>query len=332
MVSDGALWRRDRCPSDLRSNDGAYSRPAALALFGGKPVDPQLVLELPEAGGAVTDSLLQLGRLSLSGMQEKYALTQEGSTLRLTRRDEASTHILKPVVSGAAVKRAEWMPANEHLTMQLAAQVFGIRTAANGLILLPDGTPAYLTRRFDRRPDGTKWAVEDFAALAGRTPATHGADYKYAGSYFDVFGVLKTYVGAYAIEAGKLFEVLVFNYLVGNGDAHFRNFSLMETSTGGYVLAPAYDLLCTSMHVSDTPFALTEGLLPAAQRSGPIQQQFRTLATRVGLPPKPVARVFERVWGRTEAVEALVARSFLPERARRQYVQGYRRRLACLRK
>lgn len=42
--------------------------------------------------------------------------------------------------------------------MQLAAQVFDVRTAANGLGFLPDGTPAYLTRRFDRRDDGTMWA------------------------------------------------------------------------------------------------------------------------------------------------------------------------------
>ena len=322
----------DRCPSDLRATAGGYSRQSRRKLFGGEAVDPVLAIELPGEAGDASAPIAQLGRLSLSGVQEKYALTQDGRTLHLTGPDEASTHILKPIVTDAAVERAGWMPANEHLTMQLAAQVFGIRTAANGLVFLPNGSPAYLTRRFDRRDDGAKWAVEDFAALAGRTPATHGEDYKYAGSYLDLFAVLRRYVGAYVIEAGKLFELLVFNYLVGNGDAHFRNFSLMETPGGGYVLAPAYDLLCTGLHVDDTPFALSEGLLPTDRGGGPIQHQFRTLAAEVGLPPKPVERILERVPDYTEAVEALAARSFLPEQARRQYVRRYRKRLGRFQK
>ena len=144
--------------------------------------------------------------------------------------------------------------------------------------------------------------------MAGLRSTTQSGDRKQSGSYFDLFVERLRYIGAYAIEAGKLFELFVFNYLVGNGDAHFRNFSLIEARGGGYVLAPAYDLLCTGMHVEDTPFALSQGLLPAAGCSGSIGQQFRALADQVGLPLGPAERIFSRVPGYTEAVEALAAR------------------------
>jgi serine/threonine-protein kinase HipA len=46
------------------------------------------------------------------------------------------------------------MPANEHLTMQIARQVYGIETAENALIFFKDGAPAYITKRFDVKEDG----------------------------------------------------------------------------------------------------------------------------------------------------------------------------------
>lgn len=48
------------------------------------------------------------------------------------------------------------MPANEHLTMQIARQVYGLETAENALIFLRDGKPAYLTKRLGVREDGSK--------------------------------------------------------------------------------------------------------------------------------------------------------------------------------
>ena len=62
------------------------------------------------------------------------------------------------------------MPANEHLTMQIARQVYGQNTAENALIFFKNGSPAYITKRFDVDIEGSKLAQEDFASLAGRTP------------------------------------------------------------------------------------------------------------------------------------------------------------------
>src|SRR5690606_20686325 len=96
--------------------------------------------------------------------------------------------------------KTDQVPANEHLTMQIAKQVYGIQTAENGLIFFLDGTPAYITRRFDVKPDGTKWGKEDFATLAGKTTENAGANFKYDYSYEEAAGLIRKFVPTYRIE------------------------------------------------------------------------------------------------------------------------------------
>jgi hypothetical protein len=74
------------------------------------------------------------------------------------------------------------IPANEHLSMQLASQLFGIATAVNAVIRFADGELAYITRRFDRR-NQVKIGQEDFCQLSNRTEETADRNYKYNGSY-----------------------------------------------------------------------------------------------------------------------------------------------------
>src|SRR5690606_30582503 len=143
--------------------------------------------------------------------------------------------------------------------------------------------PAYITKRFDVKEDGSKWAVEDFASLAGRTPQTHGTDFKYTSSYLELFELLKKYVPAYQIEAIKLFKLLLFNYLISNGDAHFKNLSLIETALGDFKLSPAYDLLNSRIHIDDREFALEDGLLPPNKSKGKVKEQFLKLAELAGI-------------------------------------------------
>jgi serine/threonine-protein kinase HipA len=128
-------------------------------------------------------------RISVSGVQEKLSLVLDGNTLRLTQEGEQGTHLLKPIPRD--LKVVGQVPANEHLTMQIAHQVYGIKTAENALIFFRDGSPAYLTRRFDVRADGSKWRVEDFASLAGKTARISGTNFKYDYSYEGVAALLK---------------------------------------------------------------------------------------------------------------------------------------------
>jgi len=317
------------CPSTLAKDNETYSSTALKHVFYGKKVSAILNYDSPTSNES-TDALFTENRkrMSISGVQEKFSVLLEKNKLRLIQESEQGQYILKPIPNVG--KNASQMPANEHVTMQIAKQVFNIETAENALIFFKNGEPAYITKRFDIKEDGSKWAQEDFASLAERTPQTHGEDFKYVGNYLAVFNVLKKYTPAYAIESIKLFKLILFNYLFSNGDAHFKNFSLIETPLGDFKLSPAYDLLNSRMHIDDTDFALEEGLLPPNLTKGKITVQFYILGEQAGISKKQIDKVFKDLTANKEEVLVLIEASFLNEKAKLNYTKDYLTRLKKL--
>lgn len=317
------------CPGTLTEGYETYSTTCLRRLFDGRKVNHMLPYDSP-ASNEATDELFNENqkRISISGVQEKFSVLLEKNKLRLINEGEQGTYILKPIPG--AGKNPDQMPANEHLTMQIARQVFDIETAENALIFFRDGTPAYITKRFDVKEGGGKLAKEDFASLAGRTPQTHGEHYKYSGSYLELFELMKKYLPAYQLEAPKLFQLLAFNYLFSNGDAHFKNFSLLETDLGDFRLSPAYDLLNTRMHVEDSDFALDDGLLPKNFAKGKVMQQFLLLADHAELSQGQLEGILDKLLSNSEKVTKLINASYLNDKAKRNYQHSYQTRLKKL--
>lgn len=125
--------------------------------------------------------------------------------------------------------------------MQIASQVYGIETAANGLCFFQTGELAYITKPFDVGAGGVKLRKEDFSSLACLMPANGGSNYKYEYSYEEPAELIQRYIPAWRIEIEKYFKVVLFNFLFSNGDAHLKNFSVLETSRGDFRLAFDYD-------------------------------------------------------------------------------------------
>ncbi len=317
------------CPGTLAKDNDTYSCTALKHVFYGKKVSVILNYDSPTSNES-TDALFTENRkrMSISGVQEKFSVLLEKNKLRLIQEGGQGQYILKPIPNVG--KNASQIPANEHVTMQIAKQVFNIETAENALIFFKNGDPAYITKRFDIKEDGSKWAQEDFASLAERTPQTHGEDFKYVGNYLDVFNVLKKYTPAYAIESVKLFKLILFNYLFSNGDAHFKNFSLIETPLGDFKLSPAYDLLNSRMHIDDKDFALEEDLLPPNLAKGKITVQFYSLGELAGISKKQMDKVFKDLTSNKEEVLVLIGASFLNEKIKLNYTKGYLTRLKKL--
>ena len=314
------------CPGTLAKGYDSYSRTCLRRMFDGRKVHHILPYDSPSSNNLNDELFLEnRKRISISGVQEKFSLLLNKNKLRLINEGEKGSYILKPIPNVG--KDLEQMPANEHLTMQIARQVFNIETAENALIFFQNGTPAYITKRFDINENDEKLAKEDFASLAGRTPQTHGENYKYLGNYLDMFEILKKYVPTYKLEAPKLFSLLVFNYLFSNGDAHFKNFSLLETPLGDFRLSPAYDLLNTRMHIDDSDFALEEGLLPKSIANGNIWLQFNLLADKAELTEKQKDKIFNILLSGADKVEELVKASFLSDKIKQRYLQDYQTRL-----
>jgi len=314
------------CPGTLAEGFNTYSRACLKRVFQGKKVFHVLPYDSP-ASNSETDELFEENRkrISISGVQEKFSVLLEKNKLRLINEGERGTYILKPIPG--AGKNSYQMPANEHLTMQIAHQVYGIETAENAMIFFKNGSPAYITKRFDVKKDGTKLAQDDFASVAGRTPQTHGEHYKYLGSYLDIFQLMEAYLPAYKLEAPKLMKILVFNYLFSNGDAHFKNFSLLETPMGDYRLSPSYDLLNSRIHIDDKDFALDDGLLPRNLAQGKIRRQFAFLAEHAGINENIFNDILSLMLSKSDLVEKMVAISFLNDSTKRNYWQSYQGRL-----
>jgi serine/threonine-protein kinase HipA len=317
------------CPGSLAEGFSTYSPGCLRNLFNGKKVNHILPYEQPQQSEVVAELFMEnRKRISLSGVQEKLSLLLEKNQLRLTKEGEQGTHILKPIP--ADVMKATQVPANEHLTMQIAKQVYGIHTAENAIIFFRNGTPAYITRRFDVKNDGSKWGSEDFATLAGKTKDNAGANFKYDFSYEEMGCLIQKYVPAWQVEIEKYFSLVVFNFLFSNGDAHLKNFSLLESTKGDHMLSPAYDLVNTRLHVADTDFALDKGLFgddfkseQYKQRGHPGKSDFVEFAKRIGVKEKRIEKLLLPFFQKQPLVETLVSHSFLNDANKRGYLLLY---------
>jgi serine/threonine-protein kinase HipA len=317
------------CPGTLAEGFTTYSTSCLRNLFSGKKVNHVLPYEQPQQSEEVAEQFMEnRKRISISGVQEKLSFLLEKNLLRLTKEGERGTYILKPIPRD--LKKVDQVPANEHLTMQIAKQVYGLNTAENALIFFKNGSPAYITKRFDVKDDGSKWGIEDFATLAGKTKDNAGANFKYEYSYEEVGMLIQKYVPAWRVEIEKYFSLVVFNFLFSNGDAHLKNFSLLESTKGDYLLSPAYDLVNTKLHVDDSDFALDKGLFTDGFKSDqykknehPSKTDFTEFAKRIGVTESRVEKLLHPFLEKQPFMETLVSRSFLSDANKRGYLMMY---------
>ena len=315
------------CPSTLAEGFNGYSPSAIKHFLGGKKVSHILQYESfpSEESSTVFDNNRK--RFSLSGAQSKYSVLIDGDHFRLTEDGEQGTYILKPRLSD--FQNRDSSPANEHLTMQIASQIFGIETAPCGLCFSQNGDMAYLVKRYDVLPDGSKIQQEDFASLGGITADNYGRNYKYdALSYEDIGLLIKKYLPAAGVELVKFFDLVLFNFLFANGDAHAKNFSVLMTPDGDYRLAPAYDLINTLIHLpDDTIFALRKGLFNGWTDRYITGNDFLELAKRIGIPQVVAKKELERFRADYTEIDNLIDRSFLPDNIKENYMSIYNGRL-----
>ncbi|MEZ5303045.1 MAG: HipA domain-containing protein [Verrucomicrobiales bacterium] len=323
----------DRCLSTLQPTAGgkSYSARAIRELWNGHRVRPLLDFRKEDF---LTIQRETAGRISISGVQDKISLRLEGN--RLVPTEKRGDYLLKPVPLATYPKFTPDIPANEHLTMQIAAQVFGIPAAANGLVFFQGGEPAYITRRFDRDTANQPLAQEDFCQLSNRSPDTAGPNYKYDASYEEAGEILRRFCPSYRIEIEKLFRLIAFNYVFANGDAHLKNFSLLETPLGDFALAPAYDLLMTSLHLpneSRTALDLfADDFETASYEVNGFYKRpdFLEVAKRFGIAAQRVVRMLDAFAKQSAKVGDMVERSLLSSEAKTAYLALYQDRLRAI--
>ena len=319
------------CPGTLAIGFDTYSPSCLRKMFDGRRVSHIIDLSLD---GNADNIAAAINKISISGAQEKLSAVVDKGHIILTPPQQQGRYIIKPIPDYKHLRFRNNIPANEHLTMQIASQVYGIKTAENALAFFADGQMVYITKRFDYDENGLKIRQDDFASISGKTDRNSGKDYKYTGCYEDIARLLKQNVSAWQVEMSRYFSLVVFNYIFSNGDAHLKNFSLRETPNGDYILSPAYDLMNTSIHIDDGDFALQGGLIPKSEYSDtytnsghPCKDDFITFGKRIGVLPKKLHSIIELFATEQPQVLQLIEHSFLDEKVKRMYRQSYLERL-----
>lgn len=248
--------------------------------------------------------------IAVTGVQAKLSLQLEkttANTKRFTIVDLEGNYILKP-----NTLEYEELPENEDLSMHLA-ELVNIKTAKHTLIRLASGELAYLTKRFDREKK-KKIHVEDFCQLTENITV-----HKYNSSVENIGKTLYKFTINKGLEAQKLFEVVLFSYLIGNTDMHLKNFSLMENKNGEFELSPAYDLVNTKLVIpdDDEEFALHIN----GKKNKLRLSDFEALARNLKIPEKTMANIFNRFIKVLPSWIAFINKSFLSAEMQEKYIE-----------
>ncbi len=179
-------------------------------------------------------------RVSLAGAQAKLPVILVGDAIALPSPGQPSTHIIKPAIS-----HLPYATENEAYGMRLASAV-GLNVAE--VAPRKAGAQTFLlVTRYDRVPTADGWVKrlhqEDFCQALGIAP-----EKKYAReggpTFKHSFRLLTSACTRPAINRLRLIDAAIFNLVIGNADAHGKNYSLLYRD-GETVLAPLYDLMCT---------------------------------------------------------------------------------------
>ncbi|WP_370677175.1 type II toxin-antitoxin system HipA family toxin [Pleomorphomonas sp. PLEO] len=245
----------------------------------------------PDDAGAlpeITEATVNPGR-TVSGVQRKL-LVARGADSRFV---PAAATGPAPYIAKFNSERIGSLVRNEALSLRWMAAVLGKTevTAFTTALISDLGEIALVVTRFDRAPDGGKLRLEDCAQIL-RKP--RGQDYtgKYDAAYEDVASIIERYSSRPQIDLARFFKRLIAFVLIGNCDAHLKNFSLLETPDG-LRLSPAYDVVNTALYDGfDQLLALSIGgrrlQLEAAD-----QAVFRAFGKEIGLPDRVVDQTFK---------------------------------------
>ncbi len=266
------------------------------------PVTEEEVRELAAEGATKSAELVTRSHLSLTGASGKVGLYYDDANdmWYLPRGTAPSTHIIKQ-----SHVRLEGIVANEQLSLLTAAKC-GIEIAKSFIINTGNGADRevlFATERYDRRltADGSRIGgllcplrlhQEDFAQAMG-IPASEKYEKEPRGYLRGMFTLLRNYAANPIADQLKLWDMLVFNYLIGNTDSHIKNFSLLYSPSRKTVrLAPAYDMISTTVYeqsTRDMSFFIG-GTLSLDNLS---QESFRRAAREIGLGERMAMRRFE---------------------------------------
>ncbi|MCK5179228.1 MAG: HipA domain-containing protein [Candidatus Omnitrophica bacterium] len=247
------------------------------------------------------------GKSSISGVQPKIYVNFDKKNNILIRVDDGE-YILK------SQSRFPNVPENEQCCMDIADEI-GIDVPPHCLIPLKDKSLAYVVKRFDRK-NGEKINQEDFFQVLGPKD-------KYIGSVEQICKKLKEISAVPGLDVQLLFERVVFYFLIGNGDAHFKNYSITHFDGEQIRLTPAYDIVCSGLVTNDDESALAIN----GKQNNLKRKDFDVLADYCKVPEKIRYEKFENKF---DMVKKMIESSYLDKEKQERFTQIIKERLTRL--
>jgi serine/threonine-protein kinase HipA len=284
--------------------------PSCARKFFGNDTPPIL----PYTRDNMTEVAKQVIRTSTSvtGVQAKMSLDvnrgSKNEPARFTIVGLWGKYIFKP-------QSAKYpnLPELEDLTMKMA-EIAHIRTARHTLIRLADGELGYLTLRMDRGRKGEKISMLDMCQLTNRL-----TEHKYYGTYQQLAETIKKYSSAPMLDVQRFWEIVLFSWMTGNSDMHCKNFSLIDSGNGEYVLSPAYDLLAVLLADPQDPEEMAMSFSLGGKKNGFNRNTFMSAFTQSGIPATVADRMINRMAGYLPDWKRLISHSFLSEKMQIAY-------------
>ena len=246
-------------------------------------------------------------KMSIQGVQPKLSAVLKLKDSSFALVDRGGRFMLKPNPLAY-----EEVPANEALTMRMAAEV-GIEVPVHGLLCAKDASWVYFIKRYDRVGRTGKIHVEDFAQLSGATRET-----KYDSSLERVVQLAEQFCTFPAIEKPKLAKRLLFCFLTGNEDMHLKNFSVWMQD-GVVSLTPAYDLLNSTLVIEN---AKEESALPLQGKKRKLSKELWLdyyCKERLKLTLGQIDKVMKDLQKGMPVFDRLIGQSFLSEGRQARY-------------
>ncbi len=259
-----------------------------------EPTIPLSLMDIPLQAQAM------VGKMSISGVQPKLSLHLNKPQAELVPVAGGGEYILKP-----QIQQYPHVPENENCCMDIAVAL-EIEVPPHCLLPLKDGTLAYVVKRFDR-VEKDKIHQENFAQILEKKD-------KYAGSLEEIGKKLKDISAVPGLDAQLFFERVVLDFVIGNGDAHFQNYSITYTGDG-VRLAPAYDLVCTKLVI---PSEEDSALTLHGKRNHLTRNDFDAFADNLEIPGKVRYQTFV---GKLSRMRRLIEASRLPAEFRGTFVE-----------
>lgn len=306
----------NRCPITYQSiAEGRYSTKGLKLL---SPALKKLALLNYTAEELRAEAMQRASKMSVQGVQPKLSAVLNIKDGRFDVADKGGRYILKPPHPFFPE-----LPQNEDLTMRLA-DCIGIEVPVHGLVYGKDELLTYFIKRFDRKGQKDKIAVEDFAQLAGLSRET-----KYNYSMEKLVKLIDETCTFPAIEKSRLFKRFLFNYLVGNEDMHLKNYSIIIRN-GKVELSPSYDFLNSSIVLSGEieEIALTlKGKKSNLNRTVLINYFG---AERCGLTDKVIEKTLKTIQQTLPKWFDLIEDSFLSDEMKEKYRSLLQRRIQII--